>query len=60
MSLITCTDACVYQEEGYCRLEQAASSGQMSVSAGCVHFVGKGGGTQAVSVASVPLSQKGF
>ena len=47
MSLITCTDDCVYQEEGYCRLEQAASGGQMSTAAGCVHYVGRGahGGT---------------
>ena len=39
MSLIACTNACVYQEEGVCRLEQAASGGQLSVGIGCIHYV---------------------
>ncbi len=38
MSLITCVSRCVYQEDGYCRLEQAASAGP-SVEDGCVYCV---------------------
>ena len=38
MSLIACTDPCVYQKDGYCSLSRAASSGS-PVQSGCVHFV---------------------
>lgn len=38
MSLIVCTDPCVYQKDGYCSLSRAASSGEMGAS-GCVNFV---------------------
>lgn len=38
MSLIACTDPCVYQKDGYCSLSRAASSGSPGTS-GCVHFV---------------------
>ena len=38
MSLIACTDPCVYQKDGYCSLSRAASAGSPGKS-GCVHFV---------------------
>lgn len=38
MSLIVCTDPCVYQKDGYCSLSRAASSGAASGS-GCINFV---------------------
>lgn len=41
MSLISCVNSCVYQEEGYCTLERAASTGQTSEKDPCVHFVPK-------------------
>ena len=43
MSLIPCTGQCVYQKDGYCNLERAASSGvtSNSVSSACVNFVEK-------------------
>ncbi|MDR3208092.1 MAG: hypothetical protein LBT60_07155 [Oscillospiraceae bacterium] len=37
LSLITCTSSCVYQQEGYCRLEQAAACGLTD--GDCAHFV---------------------
>ncbi|MDR2671672.1 MAG: hypothetical protein LBC26_08145 [Oscillospiraceae bacterium] len=37
--MITCTESCIYQQEGACRLEQAASVGQAN--RGCVHFIGR-------------------
>lgn len=40
MSLIGCTSDCVYQQDGYCNLEQAASGGQSSEN-GCIHYVQK-------------------
>lgn len=40
MSLIPCTGDCVYQKDGYCRLERAASLGKPeSLSDKCVHFI---------------------
>ncbi len=38
MSLIVCTDPCIYQKEGYCSLSRAASTGQRNPG-GCVNFV---------------------
>lgn len=38
MSLIVCTDPCVYQKDGYCSLSRAASPGEIGES-GCVNFV---------------------
>lgn len=38
MSLIACTDPCVYQKDGYCSLSRAASSGEAGTSQ-CVNFV---------------------
>lgn len=38
MSLIACTDPCVYQKDGRCSLSRAASIGEPRQS-GCVNFV---------------------
>ncbi len=38
MSLIACTDPCIYQKDGYCSLSRAASIGRPG-SRGCVNFV---------------------
>lgn len=38
MSLIACTDPCVYQKDGCCSLSRAASTGEPGQS-GCVNFV---------------------
>lgn len=40
MSLIGCTSDCVYQTDGYCTLEHAASGGEASEN-GCIHYVRK-------------------
>lgn len=40
MSLIPCTGDCVYQKEGYCSLERAASRGKPErASDNCVHYI---------------------
>ena len=39
MSLIPCTDHCVYQQDGYCSLSRAASCAAPGSAAGCVNFV---------------------
>ena len=39
MSLIVCTDPCVYQIDGYCSLSRAASPGDGR--SGCVNFVAR-------------------
>jgi hypothetical protein len=44
MCLIACTESCIYQKEGACRLEQAASAGQTGADKGCVHFVRRAAG----------------
>ena len=38
MSLIACTDPCVYQIDGYCSLSRAASLG-VPGARGCVNYV---------------------
>lgn len=38
MSLIACTDPCVYQKDGYCSLYRAASTGEPGQSE-CINFV---------------------
>ena len=38
LSLIACTDPCVYQKEGYCSLSRAASAGEPGQSR-CINFV---------------------
>ena len=38
MSLIACTDPCVYQKDGLCSLSRAASTGEPGQSK-CVNFV---------------------
>ncbi len=39
MSLIPCTDQCIYQQDGYCTLSRAASCAAVGSAAGCVNFV---------------------
>ena len=39
MSLIACTSDCVYQQDGYCSLERAASPGMPCQADPCVNFV---------------------
>ena len=42
MSLIPCIESCVYQTDGYCRLERAVSLGKPELSLNhCVHFINK-------------------
>ncbi len=41
MSLIACTDQCVYQQNGYCSLIRAGSRGEPSHQSPCVNFVPK-------------------
>ena len=47
MSLIPCTSSCVYQQDGTCTLERAASCGTLDArpTAGCVHFISAGSKT---------------
>ena len=52
LSLIPCTSHCVYQLDGCCTLERAASGGTRSAqdASGCVHFIGLNlGGQEGVS-----------
>lgn len=39
MSLIACTDHCVYQQDGYCTLSLAGSSGRPSKKNPCVNYI---------------------
>ena len=39
VSLIACTSACVYQQDGYCTLERASSCGVPCAESPCVNFV---------------------
>jgi len=43
MSLISCTSECLYQDDGYCTLERAASNGGVVSSdeaeESCIHFI---------------------
>ena len=41
MSLIPCTEACVYQQDGCCSLSRAASSASPGSAVGCVNFVAR-------------------
>jgi len=42
MSLIPCIEPCVYQADGYCGLERAASLGTPELTENnCLHFIGK-------------------
>lgn len=44
MNLIPCTDPCLYQQEGYCLLSRAASTGQPRKD--CIHFLPKASSQQ--------------
>ncbi|MDY3015237.1 MAG: hypothetical protein SOR61_08715 [Evtepia sp.] len=39
MSLIPCTDPCIYQQEGRCTLSRAASRGNPSPQKPCIHYL---------------------
>ncbi len=39
MTLIPCTDLCIYQRDGRCTLSRAGSGGQPEGGSGCVHFL---------------------
>ncbi len=40
MNLITCSHDCVYQKDGYCNLEHAASMGtQIQQDADCIYYI---------------------
>lgn len=41
MSLIHCTSDCLYQQEGYCGLEEASHVTNATGTIGCLYFVGK-------------------
>ena len=42
MSIIPCTESCVYQKDGSCSLERAASSGASDDSGNqCAHYIEK-------------------
>lgn len=41
MSLISCTQNCVYQSDGYCTLEQAVTNRQAVPNDFCVNFTPK-------------------
>ena len=41
MSLIPCTEACIYQQDGCCRLSRAASCASPGWDVGCVNFVAR-------------------
>jgi hypothetical protein len=38
MSLIQCSSACIYQDEGYCKLDQAAEISSDPADDKCTHF----------------------
>lgn len=39
MSLIPCTSACLYQQDGTCTLDSAAAAGIPALGGACVHFI---------------------
>lgn len=41
MSLIPCTEACIYQQDGCCRLSRAASCASPGCGVSCVNFVAR-------------------
>lgn len=41
MTLIPCTDPCIYQRNGRCTLSRAGSGGQTESRSRCVHFLAR-------------------
>ena len=39
MTLIPCSDPCIYQQDGCCTLARAGSGGTPAEGIGCIHFV---------------------
>ena len=56
MSLIQCTSDCLYQKDGYCRLEKAAEITTSEKSAGCLHFRPRGAGKTGHTGPEAPKS----
>lgn len=55
MNLIVCSRPCVYQAEGYCRLEQPATVSDCKT-CDCMYFVDKQSDKQKGAALSSPLS----
>ena len=56
VSLIQCTSDCLYQKDGYCRLEKAAEITTSEKSAGCLHFRPRGAGKTGHTGPEAPKS----
>lgn len=41
MSLIACTESCIYQQDGCCKLSRAASCASPGSAVGCVNYVAR-------------------
>ena len=41
--MIPCTSKCVYQSDGLCTLDSAASAGLPALGGACIHFIPQGG-----------------
>jgi len=41
MSLIACTDSCIYQQDGYCSLSRAMFGSSPNSQSRCVYFVSR-------------------
>ena len=39
MSLIICSDDCIYQKNGYCMLEGITTSSNKSFQKSCIHYI---------------------
>lgn len=59
MSLISCTDPCVYQQEGCCTLARAASCGTPGGAGQCVNFVPRSLQNRAQSLPNVVHPNQG-
>ena len=42
--MIPCTSHCVYQSDGLCTLDSAASAGLPALGGACIHFIPRDGG----------------
>ena len=58
MSLIPCTDPCVYQREGCCTLDRACSAGEARTG-GCVHFLPRSSEKDGQRLPDVPHRDQG-
>lgn len=58
MSLIACTDPCIYQKDGYCSLSRAVSVGYPTEHQSCVHFLPKNTNLQHCNQSLPNISDK--